>query len=156
GSLGGITRGPDGNVWFAVDNFNPSGPDRIGRITPEGAITLFSAGITPDSGPVGITTGSDGNLWFTELAGQRIGRITTAGVVTEFAAGLTPGSDPGFIASGADGSLWFTEVFGNRIGRLDPPLNAAGTAVHAAAGTLFTASLATFTDADLTALPSNF
>ena len=60
--------------------------DRIGRITPAGVVTEFSAGITAGSGPYGIAAGPDGNLWFTEFDGDRIGRITPAGVVTEFGA----------------------------------------------------------------------
>ncbi|HEV8674008.1 MAG TPA: hypothetical protein VGX21_08180, partial [Methylomirabilota bacterium] len=34
--LRGITRGPDGNVWFA-----DGGGNKIGRITPGGTITEF-------------------------------------------------------------------------------------------------------------------
>ena len=53
--------GPDGNLWFTEFV-----GDRIGRITPAGVVTEFSAGITPSSDPHGITAGPDGNLWFTE------------------------------------------------------------------------------------------
>ena len=79
-----ITAGADGNLWFTV-----LGQDRIGRITPSGAVTEFSAGITA-SGVVSvlmrpfITTGPDGNLWFTEPDADRIGRITPSGVVSEY------------------------------------------------------------------------
>src|SRR5262245_60235950 len=79
----GITRGPDGNLWFTEADAN-----RIGRITPAGVVTQFPAGITPGSQPGEITAGPDGNLWFTEADGNRIGRITPAGVVTEFSAGI--------------------------------------------------------------------
>src|SRR5262245_58319489 len=48
----GITRGPDGNLWFAESDGN-----RIGRITPAGVVTQFSAGITPRSLPGEITAG---------------------------------------------------------------------------------------------------
>ena len=61
--------------------------NRIGRITPAGVVTEFSAGITGNISGA-ITAGPDGNLWFTESAGasgsDRIGRITPAGAVTEF------------------------------------------------------------------------
>src|SRR5262249_12260291 len=40
----GITRGPDGNLWF-IETL----ADRIGRITPAGVVTEFSAGITTGS-----------------------------------------------------------------------------------------------------------
>src|SRR5262249_56583218 len=52
----GITRGPDGNLWFTENSAN-----RIGRITPAGVVTEFAAGITPNSGPNEITAGPDGN-----------------------------------------------------------------------------------------------
>src|SRR5262249_52870363 len=80
---------PDGNLWFTEPR-----PSRIGRITPAGVITEFSAGLTPGFQPRGITAGPDGNLWFTEQFGLsgRVGRITPAGVITEFSAGITPGT----------------------------------------------------------------
>jgi streptogramin lyase len=107
-----ITNGPDGNVWFTEEFGN-----RIGRITPSGAISEFSVGITANANVADITTGPDGNLWFTENGIDRIGRITPAGVVTEFFNGITPGSGPGSITA-AKGFVWFTEVGGSRIGRV--------------------------------------
>src|SRR5262245_64901599 len=83
----GITRGPDGNLWFAETL-----ADRIGRITPAGVVTQFSLPFL--SAPAEITAGPDGNLWFTEAGSSRIGRITPAGVITALAAGITPNSGP--------------------------------------------------------------
>ena len=40
----GITAGPDGNLWFTDVNLS-----RIGRMTPAGLVTEFSAGITGGS-----------------------------------------------------------------------------------------------------------
>ena len=110
-------------MWFAEQRGN-----RIGRITPTGVITEFSAGLSAASGPFFVAAGPDGNMWFTEAQGNRIGRITPAGVTTEFSAGLSPASRPGGIAAGPDGNLWFTElgeceetcVGGNRLGRITP------------------------------------
>jgi streptogramin lyase len=110
-----ITTGPDGNLWFTEDVGN-----RIGRITPLGVITEFSAGITERATPEGITVGPDGNLWFTEYVSSRIGRITPQGVITEFGDGITPFSYPTGITAGPDGNLWFTENNANRIGRITP------------------------------------
>ena len=110
----GITAGPDGNLWFTEGTSS-----QIGRITPTGQVTEFSAGITPDGSPTGITAGPDGNLWFTEEDPSQVGRITPTGQVTEFAAGITPGSDPYGITAGPDGILWFAEE-GNGIGRITP------------------------------------
>src|SRR5471030_2105360 len=74
-----ITAGPDGNLWYTAPD---SG--KIGRITPLGVVTEFSAGVFP----VGITAGPDGNVWFTDPRSTqtfglipRIGRITPLGVV---------------------------------------------------------------------------
>ena len=79
GGLGGptgITTGPDGNLWF-TDSIGASGgaTAEIGRITPQGAITLFSTGLTPQGRPAGIVAGQDGNLYFAETAGDRIGQV---------------------------------------------------------------------------------
>jgi hypothetical protein len=79
----GIAAGPDGNLWFAEYFGN-----RIGRITPAGVVTEFSAGISPGSGLGAITAGPDGNLWFTELSGNRIGRI---GAGVDVIAGVVNG-----------------------------------------------------------------
>src|SRR5258708_1766324 len=61
-----ITTGPDGNLWF-TEEFK----QHVGRITPSGVVTEFSAGQDEN---IGITAGPDGNLWFTEF-GDQIGRI---------------------------------------------------------------------------------
>jgi virginiamycin B lyase len=112
----GITRGPDGDVWFTISG--PNNSPRIGRITPAGVFTGFAADLTAERQPVEIAAGPDGNLWFTEPGVARIGRITPAGVLTEFSAGITPDSEPFGITTGPDGNLWFTEDSG--IGRITP------------------------------------
>jgi len=110
----GITAGPDGNLWFTEFDGN-----RIGRITPAGVVTEFSAGISAGAYPYGITAGPDGNLWFTEYYSNRIGRITPAGAVTEFSAGISADTVRVNITAGPDGNLWFTatsyyDLQGNR------------------------------------------
>ena len=82
----GIVRGPDGNVWFTEI-------DRIGRITPAGAITEFTWGGSPVLQPYLMTLGPDGNLWITEYLLNRIARMTTAGGAVEFPT-PTAGSRP--------------------------------------------------------------
>jgi len=105
-----ITTGPDGNLWYTT------GLGLIGRVTPQGTITEFTARIGSD--PHGIAAGSDGNLWFAETGSGLIGRITPAGVTTEFAP-PTPTSQPIGVTRGPDGNIWFTERVFNRIGRVD-------------------------------------
>jgi virginiamycin B lyase len=59
--------GPAGNLWFTEFNGN-----KIGRITPQGAITEFPVP-TANSAPNGITAGPDGSVWFTEEGANKIG-----------------------------------------------------------------------------------
>ena len=90
----GITAGPDGNLWF-TESWN-----KIGRITPNGAVTEFPL----PRAPHGITAGPDGNLWFTEHIANQIGRITPSGAVTEFPVPRAD-SGPYGITAGPDGNL---------------------------------------------------
>src|SRR5215213_2131138 len=57
-----IVQGPDGNLWFTLPEAN-----KIGRITPAGAVTEFTLPVA-NSVPCGIAAGPDGSLWFTETA----------------------------------------------------------------------------------------
>ncbi|MFN8185364.1 MAG: fibronectin type III domain-containing protein [Candidatus Nanopelagicales bacterium] len=124
----GIALGPDGNIWFTEKNAN-----RIGKMTPAGVVTEYTANLSPGAEPFIIAAGPDGNLWFTETKGNRIGKITTSGTITEYtAAGWTPGNgpddpgpdDPGVelwgITAGPDGNMWFTEASGDKVGRITP------------------------------------
>jgi uncharacterized repeat protein (TIGR01451 family) len=111
-----ITKGPDGNLWFAERD-----GQKIGRITPAGSMVEFTL---PSAGPhqsIVIHSGSDGNLWFTEFdpAANKVGRITPAGVITEFPLPLA-NSFPYGITLGPDGNMWFTESNTNRVGRITP------------------------------------
>jgi uncharacterized protein (TIGR03437 family) len=108
-----ISKGPDGNLWFAEKNGNS-----IGRITPAGAISEFPIGAGISSYPFAITAGSDGNLWFVKnLGASSIVRITTTGAMTEFSI-PTLYHNYQEITNGPDGNLWFTESDGGRIGRM--------------------------------------
>ncbi|HEV3083680.1 MAG TPA: DUF4214 domain-containing protein [Gemmataceae bacterium] len=101
--LTGITKGPDGNLWFTETSAN-----KIGRITPGGDITEFTLPAGSSTlwlGPSSISAGPDGNLWFAD--DQAIGRITPDGKTTLFAlpTGQSAAED---ITVGADGNLWFS------------------------------------------------
>jgi streptogramin lyase len=145
-----ITSGPDGNLWFT----EPYG-NRIGKITPAGALSEYSLPCTrvipafPEnlitSRPTGITAGPDGNLWFMESECDRIGRLTPSGVLAEFP--LASGSTPVSIVTGSDGNLWFLEYGMNKIGRITP----AGTITEYAlpAGPHVPASLVAAPDGNL-------
>lgn len=117
-TLGGLTFGPDGALWFTetvVNSQTRTQTGKIGRMTSAGKITEFSlAGAIPRF----ITTGPDGDLWFTEsyfgsgassLGPQgKIGRITPKGELQEFAL-PSPGTDVQGITTGPDQALWFVE-----------------------------------------------
>jgi virginiamycin B lyase len=64
----GITKGPDGAVWYA-----DYAADQIGRMSTTGVLTTFAA--PGGSNPTGIVTGPDGNIWYTEYTGTKIGRL---------------------------------------------------------------------------------
>ena len=106
----GVTAGPDGNVWVAMNGYMA-----IGRVTPAGVITTFPVGVVPSR----LTTGSDGNIWFVMSPPQpsAIGRITPSGVATVFPLPNMYAGPTG-ITSGPDGNLWIAEEGGNAIGRL--------------------------------------
>lgn len=59
-----------------------------------GAVTEFSAGISPGSTPSGIAAGPDGNLWFVEVTGNRIGRIGGGLAVPPVTTPTTPAPTP--------------------------------------------------------------
>jgi streptogramin lyase len=103
-----ITTGPDGNLWFTTCG----GPGAVGRVTPSGIITLYTAGLPPASQLTSITTGPDHNLWFTEAGGPgAIGTITPAGAITQSSTGpSTARGVPTDITTGPDGNLWFTQA----------------------------------------------
>jgi streptogramin lyase len=125
-AINDLVVGPEGNLWFTlVPGLARSGkpPARvlksaIGRITPEGDVTLFSAGLRKRSYPDEIIAGSDGNLWFLDGTivstgvQTRIGRVTPQGSITEFPTGLPAALYVGGLAAGPDGNLWFTQVGG--------------------------------------------
>ncbi len=167
-SINDLVVGPDGNLWFTlVPGLTRSGrpPSRIqksaiGRMTPEGEVTLFRAGLRKESYPDEIIAGSDGNLWFLDAtivstgAQARIGRVTPQGSITEFRTGLPADLDVGGLAAGPNGNLWFTEVGrpqnaaepGGLIGRMDSegtvtsfgsPTGASGPPLAGADGNLW-------------------
>lgn len=117
-SLGTMTLGPDGNIWFT-----DVGRGQVGRITPQGRVTQL---MLPDlaGGSHTIVAGPDGNVWVLERGSaggshEWLVRITPGGVVTKFDAGDSSTATDS-ITTGPDGNLWFTDTLGNRIGRMTP------------------------------------
>jgi streptogramin lyase len=122
--LGNVTTGPDGNLWFTVMGSPNTLENQIGRMTPSGAVTLWTLDDPNNSVPPDIVAGPDGNLWFTENSVMAIGQITPSGTITTFTAGLcgrVP-AQPLDIAAGPDGNLWYTvsTAHCDEIGRITP------------------------------------
>jgi virginiamycin B lyase len=107
-SYNGMTRGPDGALWFT----NP-GNNTIGRISTVGTVTDYRGRGIANSWA--ITTGSDGALWTGNWNTHSISRISTAGKVTTF-----PGTanTPTSIAGGGPGQVWYTNWASQSIGRI--------------------------------------
>jgi virginiamycin B lyase len=97
------TAGPDGNQWF-IDQVNQS--NKIGRVTPFGAVTEFAVTGTPED-----IVNRDGNLWAPQADPNGVDRVTPGGKVTDFTAGLRKGADLGEtnITIGPDHNLWFID-----------------------------------------------
>lgn len=107
-----LTTGPDGNLW--IGQYTEVLPTTnslsgIGRMTPSGTFTGFSAGIPNDSAPLSIATGPDSNLWFTEAFNPNpaLARATTAGAVTTL-VNFAPADRAENIVAGPDGNMWFS------------------------------------------------
>jgi streptogramin lyase len=112
----GITKGPDGNLWFTE-----GASSAIGMINPTTHAISSFATPTASSNPQGITAGPDGNLWFTEWWGYNIGMINpTTHAISEIKVPKVKGilTHPNAITAGPDGNLWFTEFYGGGIGRI--------------------------------------
>ncbi len=112
----GMTRGPDGGVWFEVGDVGI-----IDRIDPTtGQMQQYTTpGMTQGPSAGGMVFAPDGNLWFTwgGMLGGGIGRLNpTTGEVQRFDfSGVFPPN--GFITLASDGGLWFE--YGNGIARFD-------------------------------------
>jgi virginiamycin B lyase len=95
-----LAVGPEGNVWFTEMQ-----EDRVGRITPAGAIQMFQ--LPPGARPLEIVLGADGNLWVNKESDDpaALARIDPSGQYTEFP--LEQGVYASALAAGPDGRLWF-------------------------------------------------
>ena len=117
GETEGITLGAEGDLWFTQHAQSKSG--EVGRITPEGEVTEFGAGLTGFPSESGITAGSEGNLYFLALSGQGLGEITPTGETTDYPV---EGGEPELvgITTDADGNVWFTQDGVAEVWRMAP------------------------------------
>jgi streptogramin lyase len=98
-----IDIAPDdaGNMWF-TDGGTPA----IGRISPGGTVTEFTAGLPPGALPYSIVAGANGNMWFSDYRGVAVGEVTPDGTITEYYASQYTNSKAMGIAIGAHGRPW--------------------------------------------------
>jgi virginiamycin B lyase len=127
---GVIAPGPDGNLWFSAGV--PFGPVDLGRITPDGKITLFPFKVDTQGNFFlandlinSIVTGPDGKLWV--MAGLEIDQMNTDGTLAARHLSDAPSRDGTFPARlanltvGSDGNFWFTTAeTSNQISRMTP------------------------------------
>jgi streptogramin lyase len=105
-STGGqIVLGSDGNIWFTEG----LGIKALGRITPTGAVTSFSAAAGPGGSPALLSAGSDGELWFlgsnTNLQTEYVGRFVIPLVPVDVGVPVVSGEVvEGGVLSVSDGS----------------------------------------------------
>lgn len=105
-----IAVGPDGTVWFTLDNAAAIGRIRGGRLE-----RLTKPGRNLE--PVGLAVTADGAAWFADLPAHALLRVDPSGAVSSVALG-TPTVRVGRIAAARDGSLWFAEGAMHSITRL--------------------------------------
>jgi streptogramin lyase len=143
GYPGGITAGPDGNLWFTEISANA-----VGMINPTThAISSFAIP-TSNSQPRGITSGPDGNLWFIEKNANKIGMINpSTDAISEFSLPAILDTVPTEITSGPDGNLWFTEWAGSHLGAINPTTHAISA--YSVTPSLFTVAITSGPDGNL-------
>ena len=107
----GITKGPDGNIWFTdqatqqVEAFNPA------------SLTIQYQYATGAS-LWDLATGSDGALWVADQSNEGALRVTTGGIETQYPFTGTPqGIAPGpnglmLIADNTSGGIWTLDAGG--------------------------------------------
>lgn len=97
-----ITTGPDGALWFTLNQANS-----IGRIGLDGQLAIQPLA-TDSSGPVGIHAGTRG-LWFAEILTSQIGHITTDGLITEFPLPNSGARPHAVLADSSGAGCWVTQ-----------------------------------------------
>jgi virginiamycin B lyase len=130
----------DGYLWFSDTK---EGQAAIGRVSPDGQIEEFTAGLAPDSAIWQLALGPEGDVWFADNGAGKVGRVSPSGVITEFTDdSLRPNWGLRYIAAGPDGNMWFTYSGGQAgIGKVTPSgqitmfhENHNGLAINAAPG----------------------
>ena len=110
---GGITMGPDGNIWF-TERVSGEAEGKVAKMTTSGGLTEYAI---PDASPGDITAGPDGNLWLIDGAANVVVKVTTSGRFTEYPIPTRNGT-PRSITAGPDGNLWFVETTAGKVAKV--------------------------------------
>jgi sugar lactone lactonase YvrE len=112
---GGISFGPDGNIYvadFGILLSNPNGTT-VYKVTPQGAVSTFATGFT---GASGNDFDASGDLIQANIAAGRIDRISPSGVRTTIAnTGL---QGPVGVAVASNGDIFVANCGGDSISRI--------------------------------------
>jgi RHS repeat-associated protein len=137
-TLGDITAGPDGRVWFG------STDTALTAMAADGSYTSYTWPIYPGGyGPNYLRPDASGAIVFANQNGGAIGRMTITGSVSF--TSVPSGYPTDGLAIAADGTIWFSEPAGNKIGMLPggpgqfPPSVPAAQTYGCACGTAYTA-----------------
>ena len=105
-----ITTGPDGALWFTLNQTHA-----IGRLSIDGDVRIYPLP-TPDAGPVGIAATSD-SIWFVEIAAGQVGRISPDGDIHEIAL-PDRGARPHAIVADRHDGCWFSQWGNSSVARV--------------------------------------
>ncbi|MGO8955857.1 MAG: hypothetical protein ACLQFR_00570 [Streptosporangiaceae bacterium] len=110
-TLGDITAGPDGRVWF------DSNTTAITAMSTSGSYTTYKWALKTGNGyhPEYIRADASGKLAFATFDNPSIGMMSTSGAVS-FTAVPSGNSAVGLGVGGPDGTIWFSEPTGDAIG----------------------------------------
>ena len=115
-SLGGITLGSDGNMWFTEGNGN------LGQVTPAGVVSEFDAHLNAAGA---ITSGPNGHLYIADCC--EVQEYNMQGQQVNLFNLPTPQYFVTSLTSGPNADIWFTESpqpgsppGPDKVGQLDP------------------------------------
>jgi len=105
-----VAVGPDGSVWFTIDNSNAIG------VLRSNAVQRISKG-RDNLEPLGLAVAPDGDVWFTDAIAESIGHLPPVGAIESIRlpTGVT---QFGRLAVAPDGAVWFADSWTNSVVRL--------------------------------------
>jgi virginiamycin B lyase len=105
-----LALGPDGAVWFTIENADALGVLRGGSMqrVPKGGENLE---------PLGLGVANDGSVWFTDPVAEAIGHRTADGRLESFPL-PTRLTQFGRLTVATDGSVWAADSWSNSLVRL--------------------------------------